>query len=417
MTSQDIPCPVPSSDELLYIGLVANEPSGDLLGAALARAIRSQCPEVRFVGVAGPRMREVGCETLFDMERLSVMGLTEVLAHLPELLGLRRQLREYFIANPPAVFIGVDAPDFNLGLERRLRERGIKTVHLVSPTVWAWRAGRVKGIRRAVDRMLCIFPFEEDFLRRHGVPATYVGHPLADEIPLEVDRAEARAVLGLLGDAPIIALLPGSRAGEMRRLAAPFIATARYCLRSRPELRFVVPLVNARLRALFEAELQRFDPELPITLVDGHSREAIAAADAVLTASGTATLETLLLKRPMVVAYRLHPLTYHLVRWLKLVKVPYVAMANLLAGRALAPEFLQGDCRPERLAPALLAYLDDPERVAAIQAEYERIHRELRRDAAASAARAVLDLISDSTSSGRSATRIGNEHAVSNHAR
>ncbi|BCU07595.1 lipid-A-disaccharide synthase [Allochromatium tepidum] len=379
--------------EPLLIGLVANEPSGDLLGAALARAIRAQCPEVRFVGVAGPRMREVGCETLFDMERLSVMGLTEVLAHLPELLGLRRRLREHFIAHPPAVFIGVDAPDFNLGLERRLRERGIKTVHLVSPTVWAWRAGRVKGIRRAVDRMLCIFPFEEDFLRRHGVPATYVGHPLADEIPLQVDRAEVRAALGLSVDVPVIALLPGSRAGEMRRLAAPFIATARRCLQTRPELRFVVPLVNARLRALFEAELQRLDPGLPIRLVDGHSREAIAAADAVLTASGTATLETLLLKRPMVVAYRLHPLTYHLVRWLKLVKVPYVAMANLLAGRALAPEFLQGDCRAERLAPALLAYLDDPERIAKIQSEYARIHRELRLDAAATAARAVLDLI------------------------
>jgi lipid-A-disaccharide synthase len=407
----------PDVREPLLIGLVANEPSGDLLGAALARAIRAQCPEARFVGVAGPRMREVGCETLFDMERLSVMGLTEVLAHLPELLDLRRRLQEHFIANPPAVFIGVDAPDFNLGLERRLRERGIKTVHLVSPTVWAWRAGRVKGIRRAVDRMLCIFPFEEAFLRRHGVPATYVGHPLADEIPLTVDRAEARAALGLPVDAPIIALLPGSRAGEMHRLAAPFIATARHCVQTQPELHFVVPLVNARLHALFEAELQRLDPDLPITLVDGHSREAIAAADVVLTASGTATLETLLLKRPMVVAYRLHPLTYHLVKWLKLVKVPHVAMANLLAGRALAPEFLQGDCSPERLAPALLAYLDDPKRVAAIQAEYDRIHRELRRDAAASAARAVLELIDHSVPSSQSATQVGNEHAPSSSAR
>lgn len=417
MPSPDIPCPDPTNDARLYIGLVANEPSGDLLGAALARAIHNQCPEARFVGVAGPRMREAGCETLFDMERLSVMGLTEVLAHLPELLGLRRQLREYFIANPPAVFIGVDAPDFNLGLERRLRERGIKTVHLVSPTVWAWRAGRVKGIRRAVDQMLCIFPFEEDFLRRHGVPATYVGHPLADEIPLEVDRVEARAALGLSMDAPIIALLPGSRAGEMRRLAAPFIATARHCLQSRPELLFVVPLVNARLRALFEAELQRLDPDLPITLVDGRSREAIAAADVVLTASGTATLETLLLKRPMVVAYRLHSLTYHLVKWLKLVKVPYVAMANLLTGRALAPEFLQGDCRPECLAPALLAYLNDTPRVTAIQAEYERIHRALRRDAAATAARTLLELIGYSVPSSQSATSVGNDHVPSSSVR
>ncbi|MGQ9660489.1 MAG: lipid-A-disaccharide synthase [Thermochromatium sp.] len=383
----------PDARKPVLIGLVANEPSGDLLGAALARAIRARCPKVQIVGVAGPKMRQVGCETLFDMERLSVMGLTEVLSHLPELLDLRRRLREYFIAHPPAVFIGVDAPDFNLGLERQLRERGIKTVHLVSPTVWAWRPGRVKDIRRAVDCLLCLFPFEEELLRAQGVTATYVGHPLADEIPLTVERTEARTALGLSVDGPIIALLPGSRAGEMRRLAAPFIATARRCLNSRPELRFVVPLVNARLRALFESIWQRLDPGLPLTLVDGHSREVIAAADAVLTASGTATLETLLLKRPMVVAYRLHPLTYHLVRWLKLVKVPYVAMANLLVGRALAPEFLQGDCRPERLAPALIAYLDDPERVAAIQTEYDRIHRELRRDAAASAATEVLNLI------------------------
>jgi lipid-A-disaccharide synthase len=290
-------------------------------------------------------------------------------------------------------------------------------VHLVSPTVWAWRAGRVKGIRRAVDRMLCIFPFEEDFLRRHGVPATYVGHPLADEIPLEVDRDEARAVLGLLGDAPIIALLPGSRAGEMRRLAAPFIATARRCLRSRPELRFVVPLVNARLRALFEAELQRLDPDLPVTLrrwpqPRSHRRRRCRAdrlgnrdpGDAAAQAADGRGLPapSTDLSSGQVAETGQGALCRH---------------GQSAHRTALAPEFLQSDCRPERLAPALLAYLDDPERVAAIQAEYERIHRELRRDAAASAARAVLDLISDSTSSGRSATRIGNEHAVSNHAR
>ncbi|TCT22326.1 lipid-A-disaccharide synthase [Thiobaca trueperi] len=378
---------------MVLVGVVANEASGDLLGAALVRELRELLPTARFVGVAGPQMQAAGCETLFAMERLSVMGLTEVLRHLPELLGLRRDLVRFFLTERPDVFIGVDAPDFNLGLERRLREAGIRTVHLVSPTVWAWRPGRVKGIRRAVDLMLSVFPFEETFLRQHGVPATYVGHPLADEIPLEVNRDEVRARLGLSLDVPVIALLPGSRVGEMQRLAGPFIDAARLCLAARPDLRFVVPLVNARLRELFAAELAQRAPDLPVTLLDGRSREAIAAADCVLTASGTATLETLLLKRPMVVAYRVHPLSYHLVKRLGLVKVPYIAMSNLLAGQALAPEFIQDRCRPDLLAFALLEWLDAPERIAGIQAEYGRIHLSLRRHAAREAARAVLKLI------------------------
>ncbi len=382
---------------MVLVGVVANEASGDLLGAALVRELRELIPTARFVGVAGPQMQAAGCETLFAMERLSVMGLTEVLRHLPELLGLRRDLVRFFLAERPDVFIGVDAPDFNLGLERRLREAGIRTVHLVSPTVWAWRPGRVKGIRRAVDLMLSVFPFEETFLRQHGVPATYVGHPLADEIPLEVNRDEVRARLGLSLDVPVIALLPGSRVGEMQRLAGPFIDAARLCLAARPDLRFVVPLVNARLRELFAAELAQRAPDLPVTLLDGRSREAIAAADCVLTASGTATLETLLLKRPMVVAYRVHPLSYHLVKRLGLVKVPYIAMSNLLAGQALAPEFIQDRCRPDLLASALLEWLDAPERIVGIQAEYGRIHLSLRRHAAREAARAVLKLIGRET--------------------
>ncbi len=376
---------------MLRIGIVANEPSGDLLGAALAAELRALVPDLQVTGVAGPRMLEAGCETLCPLERLSVMGLAEVLVHLPELLRLRRRLVEYFRGYPPAVFVGIDAPDFNLGLERRLRDAGIPTVHLVSPTVWAWRPGRVKGIRRAVDLMLCVFPFEESFLRDHGVPARFVGHPLADQIPLEVDRGAARAALGLAGAGPVIAILPGSRVGEVRHLAAPFIGAAALACASRPDLRFVVPLVNARLRALFESELKRLAPGLPVTLVDGRSREVIAAADCVLTASGTATLETLLLKRPMAVGYRVHPITYRLAR--RLVKVPYAAMANLLAGRELAPEFLQGRCRAELIAPVLLAFLDDSERVAAIVDEYARIHAGMRHDAARAAALAILELI------------------------
>ena len=377
----------------LRVGIVANEVSGDILGAALVSELRSLVPDARFEGVAGPRMLEAGCKTLFPMERLSVMGLTEVLGHLPELLGLRRELVRHFRDDPPDVFIGVDAPDFNLGLERRLREGGIPTVHLVSPTVWAWRPGRVKGIRRAVDLMLCVFPFEESFLREHGVPARFVGHPLADQIPLEVDREAARAHLGLPQEGPLVAILPGSRASEMERLAGPFIESARLCLMAEPGLRFAVPLVNARLRDQFEGALQRIDPGLPITLVDGQSRTVIAAADCVLTASGTATLETLLLKRPMVVGYRVHPLTYHLVKGLGLVKVPHVAMANLLAGRELAPELLQDRCRAELLAPALLGLLRDPMRRAEIAADYARIHAGMRHNAGRAAALAVLGLI------------------------
>jgi lipid-A-disaccharide synthase len=377
----------------LRIGIVANEVSGDLLGGALARELRALVPGVRLVGVAGACMQEAGCETLFPMERLSVMGLTEVLSHLPELLGLRRRLVRYFAAEPPDCFVGIDAPDFNLGLERSLRERGIPAVHLVSPTVWAWRPGRVKSIRRSVDLMLCLFPFEEAFLRGHGVPARFVGHPLADEIPLQVDGDGAREQLGLAGPGPLIALLPGSRVGEVQRLAGPFVETALLCREARPDLRFVVPLVNPRVRAIFAAELARLAPDLPMTLLDGQSRLAIAAADCVLAASGTATLETLLLKRPMVVGYRVHPLTYWLVKLLGLVKVPHVAMANLLAGRELAPELLQDRCRADLLAPALLALLEDPLRVAEIAAEYARIHAGMRHDSARESARAVLGLI------------------------
>jgi lipid-A-disaccharide synthase len=375
----------------MRIGIVANELSGDLLGGALAAELRLLAPQAELVGIAGPRMLAAGCKTLFPLERLSVMGLTEVLAHLPELMKLRRRILHYFLAEPPAVFVGIDAPDFNLGLERRLRAKGIPTVHFVSPTVWAWRAGRVKGIKRAVDLLLCIFPFEERFLRDHGVPAEFVGHPLADEIPPEVDKARARAELGLPAEGPVLAILPGSRRAEVERLGRPFLEAASLCWQAKPELRFVVPLVDDRLRALFEAEAAQVAPGLPILLLDGQSREALAAADCVLTASGTATLESMLLKRPMVVGYRVHPLTYALAR--RLVKTPFAAMSNILAGRELAPELLQDRCRAELIAPAVLAFLEDPGRIAEIAAEYAKIHAGMRHRAARQAALAVMRLI------------------------
>jgi len=378
---------------MITIGICANEASGDLLGAALVREIKRRVSGVHFVGVAGPRMLAEGCETLYPMERLSVMGLVEVLRVLPDLLRIRRELARQIGALSPAVFIGIDAPDFNLGLERRLRASGLRTVHLVSPTVWAWRPGRVKDLRRSVDLMLSVFPFEEAFLRDHGVPVRYVGHPLADQIPMQVDTAAARRSLGLTDDQPVIALLPGSRGSEVDLLTSPFLQTARWCHRQRPDLRFLIPLVNQTIRARVSAIVEREAADLPLTLMDGRSRDVIAAADCVLTASGTATLETLLLKRPMVVAYRIHPLTYFLVKGLGLVKVPYIAMANLLAGQELAPEFVQNRCRAELMGPALLDFLDHPEKVESIRDEYRRIHTELRHNAAREAADAILELI------------------------
>ncbi len=386
---------------MLTIGICANEASGDLLGAALVREIKQRVADVRFVGVAGPHMLAEGCETLYPMERLSVMGLVEVLRVLPELLRIRRDLVHRIRDLSPDVFIGIDAPDFNLGLERRLRKAGVRTAHLVSPTVWAWRPGRVKEVRRSVDLMLSVFPFEETFLRGHGIPARYVGHPLADQIPMQVDTAAVRESFGLGADQPVIALLPGSRGSEVDLLTSPFLRTAIWCHQQRPELRFLIPLVNQSIRARVSAIVAQEAPELPLTLVDGRSRDVIAAADCVLTASGTATLETLLLKRPMVVAYRIHPLTYFLVTGLRLVKVPYIAMANLLAEQALAPEFIQDRCRPDLMGPALLDFLDHPEKVESIRAEYRRIHAELRHNAAREAADAVLELVQrDSSSDG-----------------
>lgn len=359
----------------------------------MMRTLKARLGQVRFEGVGGQVMQAEGCHSLVPMERLSVMGLFEVLGHLPELLRIRKGLRERFLADPPDLYIGVDAPDFNLGLERVLRGAGIPTVHYVSPTVWAWRQGRVKTLRRAVDLMLSIFPFETDFLTRRGVNARYVGHPLADEIPLESDPGAARRLLGLEAEAQVIALLPGSRMGEVRRLGRVFLEAADWLLQRRPGLSFVLPCASGRIRVQIEAELTTMDRALPLLLTDGRARDAMAAADLVLTASGTATLEALLVKRPMVVAYRLQPLTYWVVRLLRLVKVPHVAMANLLAGRELAPELLQGAATPEALGRALLGLLEDPARMAEIRSAYAEIHRRLRQGSAGKAAEAVIELL------------------------
>jgi lipid-A-disaccharide synthase len=378
---------------MLRVGIVANEPSGDLLGAGLISEIRRRVPDAVFEGVGGPLMIEQGCRSLFPMERLSVMGLVEVLRHLPELFSIRRKLLDHFIANPPDIFIGVDAPDFNLGLETSLKASGIPTVHYVSPSVWAWRPKRVEKIRAAVDLVLGIFPFEVEFLQRHQVPVTFVGHPLADEIPLENDPGQARQRLGMGKTGRVIALLPGSRMSEVAALAGPFIEAAQLCHRKYPDLGFVVPTVNRKTREAFGAVLRETAPDLPVRILDGQARDAMLVAEAVLTASGTATLEGLLLKRPMVVAYRLNRLTYWIVKRFNMIKIPYVAMANLLADEPLAPEFIQEEATPAALASALEEFLEDREKVKSIQEKYHALHEKLQQNASSSAAEAVLDLI------------------------
>jgi lipid-A-disaccharide synthase len=384
------------------IAIVANEPSGDLLGAGLMRGLRQLHPEVRFEGVGGARMEAEGLTSLVPLERLSVMGLVEVIRHLPELLRIRRQLIERFLGAPPDLFIGIDAPDFNLGLEQRLRKGGIPTAHYVCPSVWAWRTGRVKKIRAAADLVLCLFPFEPDFLARHGVQARFVGHTLADAIPSDYDPQQARERLQLKGAdpaAPMLALLPGSRSSEVQALAGPFLETASLCQRTIGGLEILVPLVNQRVRDAFQAAVREGGHDgLKIHLIDGHARDAIAASDAVLTASGTATLETLLLRKPMVVGYRLNPLTYWIVDTFKLVKVPFVSIANLLAEREIVPEFIQHRLIPRDMAKPLIQWLTAPETGAEIRKEAKRIHHLLSQDTDLQAAKAVTSLLAPDSS-------------------
>lgn len=379
----------------MRIALVAGEASGDLLGAELIAEIRKRHPDAEFEGIAGPRMRAQGCRALFDSEKLAVMGLFEVLGHLRELLSIRHELRRHLLRSPPDVFVGIDAPDFNLGLESKLHAAGIRTVHYVSPSVWAWRKGRLPRIARSVDRMLTLFPFEERFYERYGIDACFVGHPLADAIPLTIDQSAARRALALPESGPVVALLPGSRRSEVERLAEVFVHTALRCVEVRPDLHFVAPMANAAVRAIFAEAVARHGPQLRLTIIDGDAQQAMAAADVVLLASGTASLEAMLLKRPMVVAYRLSPLTYWLLKGLGIMKVPYYSLPNWLCGEQVVPELIQGAAQPKNLADAVLQWLDQPQRMQALTARFEALHRVLRRGASARAAEAVLGAVSN----------------------
>ena len=374
----------------LRIGIVAGEASGDNLAAGLIKAIRERLPDAQFEGVAGPRMQEVGCSELFPMKELAVMGLVEVIRHLPRLLSIRRQLRRHFLENPPDVFVGVDAPDFNIGLEHSLRQAGIRTFHYVSPSVWAWRSKRVHKIARSVDCMLTLFPFEERFYAEQNVPARCVGHPMADLIADDVDRAQARRHIELEHNGPVVALLPGSRVGEIRRMARDFLEAAAWCYKRRDDIHFVVPLANYECRLAFDEVLATIDTKLPLSLLNGKGLEAMASANAVMLASGTASLECMLLKRPMVVAYRLSPATYRIARLM--VKTQYFSLPNLLANRPLVKELIQDEVTPAAIGREVLAMLEDPQRTAALAEIFGDIHRDLRRDANRAAADAVLEL-------------------------
>ncbi len=372
--------------------LIAGEASGDLLGAGLIHALAQRFPGASFVGVCGPRMQAAGCRPLAQIEELSLFGITEVLLHLPRLFRLRARLVREILALAPAVVIGVDAPSFNLGLELKLRQAGLKTVHYVSPTLWAWRQRRVHGIQHTVDLMLTLFPFEAKFYEQHRVPVRYVGHPLADAIPLEPDRQAARRELGLPPQAQVLALLPGSRGSEVGRLAPVFAGTARWLSQRLPDLVFVAPMANARMRALFEQALSAA-PDLRVQLVDGQSHTVLAACDAVLLASGTAALEAMLFKRPMVVAYRLAPFTHWLLRGVGLLKVKHVSLPNHLTPEPAVPEFIQHEAVPEKMGPALLELLQNPAQAARQIEPFVQAHRELRRGASVAAAAAIAELL------------------------
>ncbi|MDY6829742.1 MAG: lipid-A-disaccharide synthase [Pseudomonadota bacterium] len=374
------------------IALVAGEVSGDILGGDLLRVLRQRYPNARFEGIGGSEMLAAGLEPLADMEQLSVMGLVEVLGRLPQLVLLRRRIGTGWLADPPDLFVGIDAPDFNLGLERRLRAGGIPTAHYVSPSVWAWRRGRVRKIARSVDLMLTLFPFEAKFYAESGVPVAFVGHPLADNIPMFPDPLAARRALDLEGGRTVLAVLPGSRAGEVERLAPVFLEAVARLVAMHPRLQVVIPCATASLHARLSA-LVESSTSPPIRVVLGESRTAMAAANVVLVASGTATLEALLLKRPMVVAYAVSPWTYRILS--RLVHSEFVALPNLLAERGLVPELLQHDATPEKLAEAVNALLVDENKRTEQTHAFEAIHRALARDAGRAAADALGELLRD----------------------
>ncbi len=381
--------------DTLRIGILAGEASGDILGSRLLVALKQRYTRVEVEGIGGPLMTAQGLDSLFPMERLSVMGLVEPLKRLPELLRIRSAVYEHFRRNPPDVFLGIDSPDFNLHLEQRLRETGVKTAHLVSPSVWAWRQGRIRKIQRAVDLMLCLYPFETAIYREHKVPVAFVGHPLADEIPFRSSHSVARQTLGLQPEGSLIALLPGSRGGEVGLLGPLFLQCAQRLWEEDRSLSFILPAANDSRHAELTALLAQY-PGLPISLREGESQLAMAAADVILLASGTATLEAMLYKRPMVVAYKMGVLSWFVVS--RMVKTPFAALPNILAGRGLVPEWLQAGATPENICSSVSALLTGSAAASAQMEAFDGLHTDLRLGSADRTAAALAALVEGSVS-------------------
>jgi lipid-A-disaccharide synthase len=376
---------------MVRIGIVAGEASGDLLGSHLLRALKLKRPDLEFVGIAGPKMIGAGAHSLFPIEKLSVRGYIEVIKHLYGLLKLRRQLLNYFLSNPIDLFIGIDAPDFNFWLEKKLKNKGIKTIHYVSPSIWAWRKNRLHKIKHAVSHMLALFPFEPALYEQAGIPVTYVGHPLADILPIEPEVNAARDGLKLKSSELVVAMLPGSRQSEVEQHADLFIKTAKLIYAEQPNALFLVPLITRETRRIFELAIFHEPETLPIQILFGHAHDAMTAADVVVVASGTATLEAALLKKPMVITYRMPKLSWFLLKRMRL--QPYVGLPNILAAKFVVPELLQDESTPEKLAAATLKMLTDSSYITEIKAEFTIIHHSLRQNTAEKAAQVILSYL------------------------
>jgi lipid-A-disaccharide synthase len=374
----------------MKIGIVVGEASGDILGAALIRSLREKNPAIEFEGVAGPKMIAAGCKTLYSMDRLAVMGIVEPLKRLPELIKMRRNLYRHFRKTKPDIFIGIDAPDFNLGLELKLKNQGIKTVHYVSPSVWAWRKGRIHKIKRAVDLMLTLLPFEVDIYKKHKIPVQFVGHPLADQIPLETDQIAIRAQLNIAHGAKVLGILPGSRETELKYLAEPFILAAKKCRQQIPGLQIITSMINEKRKEQFKKILQKIDPDFSVKIFVNKSHEVMAAADTLLLASGTVTLEAMLLKRPMVVAYKMSRFHFFIAKLL--IKIDYFSLPNLIANKKIVPEFLQQEATPQALAQTVLEQLQDQKKTKKLITEFTNLHKQIRQNASTKTAEYILKI-------------------------
>jgi lipid-A-disaccharide synthase len=374
----------------MRLGMVAGEASGDLLAGLLLGGLKQRWPDLQTVGIGGPQMAALGFQAWWPSDKLAVRGYVEVLRHYREIAGIRRALAARLLHDRPQAFIGIDAPDFNLGLESQLKAAGVRTIHFVCPSIWAWRGGRVRKLAQSCDHVLCLFPFEPELLRPHGVAATYVGHPLADAIPLQAPRLQARQALGLASDAPVLAVLPGSRRSEIQYNAPTFVQAMAELHRHRPELRFVLPVAPG-LRALLEPVLAAHAKGVPLVVTDGGSHTALAACDVTLIASGTATLEAALFRRPMVIGYKIHPISWQLMK--RMAYQPWIGLPNILCRDFVVPELLQDACTPAALADAVLNWFDQPSRIAGLERRFEDLHHQLRRDTARCATDAIAQTL------------------------